>query len=73
MSDEHQEFLETLAESGMITSAPGLPSPRQQRFFALARGLHRADTSGSGRWVITGALVGAGLGLVVAGVIRGLG
>ena len=70
-ANAHEEFLATLPASGMFTTNARSVQGMRQRWAALQR-VRRPSPDSLGMLVITGVLVGLGLGLVVAGFL-GLG
>jgi uncharacterized protein YciI len=68
--DDHEEFLKTLPSSGMFITSGRSWQGQAERLAALSAAIARR-TDGPGRLIVTGMVVGAGVGLVVAGILVG--
>jgi hypothetical protein len=69
--EDHEEFLETLPESGMFTTSGRLTFQGQaQRWSALGRAARRRRERGNdGSWVVAVVVVLIGIGCIVAVVL----
>jgi hypothetical protein len=69
-SQDHEDFLKTLPNSGMFITGGWGWQAQQERLSALGSALRRRGDD-PGRLILGAMVIGAGAGLVVAGILVG--